>query len=385
MKNEKPKSWGNVPYKTWKYQKQTEMKHRVFGYYLPLWLRILGKSHKNLNYVDGFGGLGAYHTDEDMKNEKCLSRNFGSPIISMLSISDLQRSEKIGKANILVIDRDARNIDNMKGLIDFLKINIKNGVINFKQGNFDKEINGFLNRLDVKNLKLSPTFFLIDPFGIADIKMETIKRIMNRDKTEILLNFMYNCLQRFIDHPDEKINKIYDEYFGGGVWGACKGKKLKEKEGELVNIFRNNCKKFCKFVYPFRLKFPYKNQTYYYLFHLSQHYKGCSLMKDSFAKFNNGRDEYAGEKYKSQSGLFDSLIEKEKRENFIGKLIKKYKGEAVRYVNIIEDFIDETDLLEREIKKLLQKLESENKIEVQAGNNRNRRSGFDEGDSVYFV
>lgn len=341
MKNEKPKSWGNVPYKTWKYQKQTEMKHRVFRYYLPQWLSILGKFHKNLNYVDGFGGLGAYHTDEDIKSGEYLSKKFGSPIISMLGILDLEQRGKIEKANILVLDKNAENIRNIETIIGHLGIKTK-GSISVRPGNFDEEINKFLDQIEEKNSKLAPTFFLIDPFGIADIRLQTIKRIMNVGKDEILLNFMYNCLQRFVSHPDGKINKIYDEYFGSDVSRVCKGKKLKEKEDELVGIFRNNCKKFCKFVYPFKLKFPYKDQTYYYLFHLTQHHKGCSLMKDSFAKFNNGKDEYAGEKYKNQSGLFDSLEEKEKRENFTEKLIKRYKGKSVKYVNILEDFIDET-------------------------------------------
>ena len=384
MKQEKLKSWRNIPYKTWKYQKQTEMKHKVFSYYLPQWLSILGKLHKNLNYVDGFCGLGAYHTDEDIKSGECLSENFGSPIISMLCILDLEQKGKIEKANILVLDKNTEYIRNIKIVVDYLKIKI-NGFISLKQGDFDEEINQFLNQVEESNRKLAPTFFLIDPFGIHDIRLRTIKRIMCLEKSEILLNFMYNCLQRFIQHPDEKINKIYDEYFGSDVWRVCKGKKLKEKEDELVKVFRSNCKKFCNFVYPFKLKFPYEDRTYYYLFHLTQHYKGCSLMKDSFAKFNNGKDEYAGEKYKNQGVLLDPLIEEEKRESFTEELFKKYKGKTVTYLNIMKDFIDETGLLEREIEKLLQKLESEGRIKVEAGNSRNRRSGFDEGDNIYFI
>lgn len=382
MNNDGSKSWGNVPYKTWEYEKQTEMKHRVFGYYLPLWLSILGKFHKNLNFIDGFSGIGAYHGEEETKENKCLSRNFGSPIISMMEISKLEQSGKINKANILIIEKEKENIDNLKKIINFLEIKIK-GVVEFKEGNFDYEINQFLDTVGQAKSNLAPTFFLIDPFGIADIKMETLKRIMSCERTEILLNFMYNCLQRFIEHPNEKINKIYDEYFGCDMRERCKGKKLKEREEELVRTFKNNCKEFCKFVYPFRLKFPNKDQTYYYLIHLSNHRYGCSLMKDSFAKFNEGKDEYVGEKF--QSGLFDSMIEKEKRENFIGNLIKKYKGKTIKYFNIIEDFIDNTDLLEKEIRKLIQKLEKENKIKIQAGDSRNRRDGIEEGDNICFV
>ncbi|MBU4421491.1 hypothetical protein KKB41_00825, partial [Patescibacteria group bacterium] len=83
MSKPKPKKWDDVPFETWKYEKQTEMKHKIFSYYLPLWLRIVGRYEKRLNYIDGFGGLGAYHTEEDIKEEKYISNNFGSPIISI--------------------------------------------------------------------------------------------------------------------------------------------------------------------------------------------------------------------------------------------------------------------------------------------------------------
>lgn len=382
MKKELPKNWANVPYKTWKYEKQTEMKHKVFGYYLPLWLSILGRYHKNLNFVDGFGGIGSYHTDEDEKNGKFLSRNFGSPIISLLEIFKLESLKKINKANILIIEKEKENVANLKTIIDFLKIKIT-GVIDYREGNFDSEINKFLDTIDASDSKLAPTFFLIDPFGIAEIKMATIKRIMSKKNTEILLNFMYNCLQRWVAHPDEKINKIYDEYFGSDIWRNCKGKKLYEKEAELVKIFRDNCKNFCKFVYPFRLRFPHKDQTYYYLFHLSQHYKGCSLMKDSFAKFNDGKSEYRGENYKSS--LFESMEAKEKKEEFIKKICIFYSGKKIKWVDILNDFIDETDLLESEIKKLLKPLENDKRITVQSGDGRMRRGGFRESDYINFV
>ena len=50
MSKEKPKSWDNIPFETWEYEKQTEMKHRVFSYYLPLWMQILSSNNKNFNY-----------------------------------------------------------------------------------------------------------------------------------------------------------------------------------------------------------------------------------------------------------------------------------------------------------------------------------------------
>ena len=383
MQNKKTLQWHNIPFKTWEYQKQTEMKHRVFSYYLPLWLQILSSTNKNLNYFDGFGGIGAYHTDEDIKKNKYVSNCFGSPVISVQTISDLKKDRKITQANVIIIDEYPDNLENIKKILKFKNLPfLPSDRINFEYGDFDKKINEGLDSFEKNQSKIAPTFFLLDPFGISGIKLCTIKRIMNMDKTEILLNFMYNSLQRWVNHPNKKIQNIYDEYFDGDEWRECKGKYLYEKEQKFVSIFRNKCKNFSKHVYPFKLNFPHKKQTYYYLFHLTNHWLGCSLMKNSFAKFNDGKCEYEGEKY--QSTLFGSIEQKEKKENFKNKLINFYTEKTIKCVNIFEEFIDETDLLLPEIKKILKKLEEEKKISVKAFNNRKRRGGFKNADLISF-
>jgi len=381
MPKKETRSWNNVPFKTWKYEGQTKMKHKVFSYYLPIWCRILGVYNKNLNYVDGFGGIGAYHIDKDVKKSKYISDCFGSPVISIQTVHDLQKSNKILKANITIIDEDSDNIKNIKKILKFK--GLQSNKVNFEFGDFDKKINKILDYFEKnQNKKLAPSFLLLDPFGISGIKLCTLKRIMNMEKTEILLNFMYNSLQRWIDHPNKKIQNIYDEYFGGDEWRTCKGKYLYKREEKLISIFRNKCKNFSKYVYQFRLSFPDKKQTYYYLFHLTNHWLGCSLMKDSFAKFNDGKCEYMGEKY--QSSLFESVEQKDKKENFRKKLVDHYKGRTIKCINIFEKFIDETDLLLSEIKEILKKLEEENKISVKAFDNRGRRGGFNEKDILIF-
>ena len=48
-----------LPFKTWEYKEQTKIKHLVFADYFDRWVKILGK-YNPLNYIDGFGGIGAY-------------------------------------------------------------------------------------------------------------------------------------------------------------------------------------------------------------------------------------------------------------------------------------------------------------------------------------
>jgi three-Cys-motif partner protein len=395
MNKKEEKEWDNVPYKTWEYAKQTEIKHKIFSDYLPLWLQILGKYNEKLNYIDGFGGIGAYHNSNDIKRGNYISDNFGSPIISIQAILNLKKENKIKNCNVCIIDESEKNLDNIKSILQFKKINISQ--FEFKSGDFDTIINNFLDSLGTKHVLL-PTFFLLDPFGISGIKLNTLKRIMSQPRAEILLNFMYNSLQRWISHPDKKIQAIYDEYFGGDVWRNCKNKKTSEKESELVKIFRDKCKKFCKckYVYPFKLSFPDKKKTYYYLFHLTNHWIGCARMKDSVVK-NAGSLEYPGER--QQNNLFDVLPAHKKIDNCpkcfsseklnyndCAKCFEKILPQKIKYVEILKLIIDVVPLTEQRIKQVLQELELNKKIVVTPSPSRKgkRRKGFEDDDIVVF-
>lgn len=115
MTKRKSISWNNVFFRTRGYEKQTEMKHKVFSYYLPIWFQILGRWNENLNYIDGFGRIGAYHTIEDIKKNKYISDNYGSPILSIHAISNLKKDKKTKS-----MDSDLTFITNEK------KLNSKN-------------------------------------------------------------------------------------------------------------------------------------------------------------------------------------------------------------------------------------------------------------------
>ena len=59
----------------WDYEAQTKMKHQIFDDYFDKFVKILG-SYYDINYIDGFGGCGAYY--DRGENKLC----FGSPILA---------------------------------------------------------------------------------------------------------------------------------------------------------------------------------------------------------------------------------------------------------------------------------------------------------------
>ena len=196
---------------------------------------------------------------------------------------------------------------------------------------------------------------MIDPYGI-NVDFSTIKRIMEIPKTEILFNFMYNFLSRFLtNEPNtENINKLY----GSTKWQELRHFKEQIKEDSLVGLYREQLKKFSNYVYQYRLSFSEQDKTYYYLFHLTQNIDGCSIMKDAFAEVNYGNVEFLGPRQPNpnQASLFDKSGLAV--DTLINMIFDKYKGKQVAYEDIVVEYIDSTPYLLKQIKQALEKMKN---------------------------
>jgi len=352
-----------LPFKTWAYEEQTQVKHKVFADYFDKWVKIVGKYH-NINYIDGFGGCGAY-------SDKHGDIYYGSPILA----AKIVLANKKKDAAIGIIEKELDNIENLKKVFDYLKIPLKPIYTN---ASFDDAVNKILDKVS-----LAPTFFFVDPFGFT-IKYDTIKRLMGVDHSEVLLNFMFNGVNRFISKPELKHSM--DALFGTDAWLPLSKLHGVEKENSIVNLYRQQLKKIAKFVFPYRVEFPDAHRTYYYLFHLSNHPKASIIMKSSFAKFNFGRVEYIGSDSAQLTLSEIAEIRIPKIEEF---LRTRYSKKSIGYTEIIEDIIDETPYLESEIAQALKNLEQSAQIYLErfpktTEKRAQLRRSIQAGDIIYF-
>lgn len=58
----------------------------------------------------------------------------------------------------------------------------------------------------------------IDPTGWTGYPFDKIAPLFDRRKCEVVINFMYSFVSRFIEHPDEKIIASLDPILGGPGW-----------------------------------------------------------------------------------------------------------------------------------------------------------------------
>lgn len=352
-----------LPYKTWEYEEQTKIKHAVLSKYLDKWFTILGSNHK-LNYIDGFCGIGAYQTENK-------TVHFGSPVLAIFNYEN-QHKHAGKRINFLFCDQKQSNLENVKSILKHK--NCKSAPV-YKCGDFDTVINELLDKAP----KLAPTFILIDPFGYKGVKINTIKRIMERDKTEIVLNFMFTRINEFLSH--KKLEAVFQELFGSCDWKSLTKLQGSKREKALISLYRNQLKQHGKiqYVYPYPIEFPKKKRTYYYLFHLTNYWKACSIMKSVFSEINYNRLVFQGNRT-NQLSFMD--ISSYKEADLRDYLVSKYKQETISYLDLIKKEIDEVPYTETDIRKLLKKLENKELV-VQRITSKTPR-GLQENDLIIF-
>jgi three-Cys-motif partner protein len=355
-----------VPFETKEYELQTEMKHKAFREYFDKWVKILGSKFGTLNYVDGFAGLGAY----DRKGKLY----FGSPIIAAEVLRDNKKFVK--DATLIFIDNDANVIKNLKKVVEYRGLDkCDNLEIHFEHNDFNKAINESLE----ETKRIAPTFVFVDPFGFGDIKYDTFKTIMDRiGKPEILINFMYNAVTRFLE--DERLVGTFTEVFGTEKWKEIVD-STDDREEKIINLYVTQLRKLANFAFPYRLTFPRIRRTYYYLIHLTNHHLGATIMKSSFAKYTYGKVEWLGVNA-SQTSLVDILGTRiNEIKNY---LLEKYDQKSVKYLKVVVDNIDKTAFLESQIKKAIKALEKDGVVYVERFPKLGRRTGINENDIIYF-
>ncbi|HVB48354.1 MAG TPA: three-Cys-motif partner protein TcmP [Burkholderiales bacterium] len=120
-------------------------------------------------------------------------------------------------------------------------------------------------------------FFFIDPKGWADVGVDILEPLLRREKSEFLINFQYNFINRTAS-MDEWRNEI-KQLLGEAVDPA--GMEPSERERRLVNTYRRNLmlKMPATVAFPARSAYvrvidPSKDRPKYHLVYLTCHPRG---------------------------------------------------------------------------------------------------------------
>lgn len=243
------------------------MKHFVLREYLGAWLPILASKHKRLLFVDGFAGPGVYEGGE-----------YGSPIVAA-QVARGHRAQQLRNAEVVMafIERCPDRFASLRHQLEHFQHD-ERLVLQPIHGTFEDEFGGTLDGIERRGASLAPAFVMIDPFGWTGFPMSLVERIGAHDRSEVLVTFMYEHMNRFWKHTDQGEN--FDALFGTPDWRGLldEGSPAAKRVYALETYRKRLGQAGFEYTYAFEMRNSH-NVVVYYLIHGTKSLVGLDKMK----------------------------------------------------------------------------------------------------------
>jgi three-Cys-motif partner protein len=343
----------------WKIDPHTQAKHRILRGYLDSWLPILGSWSSRLGYIDGFAGPGRYAGGED-----------GSPIIALKAALEHRASLRSELVCLFIEQDGARKAQLEQELAQLpLPSNIK---VHLEHGRFDETMDRVLDEL--AGDRLAPIFAFVDPFGWSQTPFTLIARLLAIPHSEVLVNFMYEEVNRFLGVPAHASK--WDRLFGIPDWREIVPIKAPtERRQRIHDLYKAQLQRAgAEWVWSFEMR-NRSRTTDYFLFFGTKNITGLEKMKEAMWRVDHsGGFIFADPKHSGQP----LELEFEPNYAFLRRLIQeRFAGQQVPVEEVGRFVLIETPFLASHYKRaVLAPMERESPPALQVINARpNRRRG----------
>lgn len=345
----------------------TRAKHEILRRYLEAWLPIMARYNGRIVYLDGFAGPGEYEGGE-----------FGSPIIAIDIFSNhAYAAVRNREVFFLFIEQDHARYEHLRQLLSqrTLPSTAKYQVF---EGSFDETLTGLLKQLEDQQSRLAPTFAFIDPFGFSHTPMQTITKLMRHPKCEVLITFMYEEINRFLDADYTNKAAQYDALFGTTEWRTItqSAATSQERRNKLHNLYQDRLKQVAgvHYVRSFCMRNQH-NATDYFLFFGTNSLRGMEKMKQAMWKVDSsGTYEFSDFSNPYQPWLLSHLDESVLQRT----LSDHFKRQSVSVEEVEEYVIAETPFYKFKT-EALKPMEASRLILVTSTDLKRRKGTFPEG------
>lgn len=331
----------------WELDPHTKAKHEILRRYLSAWFPILNTYHSRIVYIDGFSGPGRYKGGET-----------GSPIIAV-EVAANHRKAMTGEVIFWFIDEREDRVEHLQQELNGLTVPAHFKVIP-EAGKFHEKFGEVLESIDQGKGALAPTFAFIDPFGFSGIPFSLIERLLKHKRCEVFITFMVDAINRFLEHPEDKVVQHIVEAFGTDeAIQIAKGPG--DRIVKLRELYQSKLEQEAEYVRYFQMR-DRQDRAQYYLFFASNHELGHCKMKEAMWRVDpDGDFRFSDATNPNQLVLFEadttSMLVKHLHGEFCGK------GEVTGFA--VRKFVEnKTAYLKKHMTPALKQQEADGKIEV---------------------
>lgn len=305
-------------------REQSLAKHLVLENYLEgLAVKTLMSNYTEFAFVDAFSG--PWNTQDDNFSDT-------SPAISLRVLKKISNivSAKKGKepkVTCIFCERDLSKIEKIHKIIASAKLP-KTFTVNVIHGEFLKSIDEIITLVPKPAFKMC----FIDPTGWTGLEMRSIQPLISLPNSEVLINFMYEFVNRFINHPNEAIR----EGIAGLSGSMFTNLDDDQRESKIIDHYRNALSKICgyKFTPAAQILEPKVNRTLFYLIFGTNHSKGLELFRGSQHRMAT---EYSWIRQRARDRAIE---ERTKQDSLFGEDEQKVVGRATYDSWVAEQKLD---------------------------------------------
>jgi len=275
--------------KVWKIEPHTRAKHDILRSYLNAWFPIIGRYSHRAIFIDAFAGPGVYEDGSP-----------GSPIIALRTLLDHSALANLGSCTFyfLFIESDEKRFSQLELEISNLGSLPSNIKILTRNSGFAAVADELATLSRDKNQGLAPTLAFVDPFGISGIPLNLIAELLASDKSELLITFMADHLNRFA--RTGQIDKHCIELFGTDLFRNAQG------ISGLLDLYEKQLHDVAGFNYVREFEMLRADgHPAYYLIHATRSEIGVSRMKDAMWKVDRGSGISFSDRHDGQGSLFE--------------------------------------------------------------------------------
>lgn len=321
----------------WVYSEHAAAKHEILRRYLDAWLAILGRRrrgssfrHKRLVLIDGFAGRGRYMGGEN-----------GSPAIMF---RQAVQAVEAGLAERVVIRCAEPNETNFRHLEDVCADLRHDRVEIVPRRQTFAEIGAAVSDWASQQRPAVPTFVMIDPYGVRDVELSLLRRLLRNERLEVLLTLMVRDPSRFLkeDNYAEPLTAL----FGDESWKACEDSPNRA-ECLLLRFQEVVRPDVARWATPFRVFEDERKTVLYYLVHLTNHDLGMREMKEAMVA-KSGDMTFWPVTLRPPDQMALEVAESSPYPTLQGRLGQKYAGRMLTFVELLNDDYPDGTWVEKE-------------------------------------
>jgi three-Cys-motif partner protein len=308
----------------WPMEQHTSKKHEILRRYFEGWLPIMVKWNSHVLFIDGFAGPGEYTNGED-----------GSPVIVLKAARD-HKHKFASELLCVFVEAHRPRYEHLQTVLARIKPTLP-GNIKFQTvlGAFNDHLSQVFKDLEEQKKRLAPALVFVDPFGFSHTPFSTIAKLMKYPKCEVLVNFMYEEINRFLSLLNHAEN--FDELFGTPEWrGALSLSTLDERLRAIHDLYLKQLRNVARFVRSFQM-LNMGNRVDYFLFFATNNLKGLEKMKESMWKADP-RGEFQFSDYTDSSGQLSLFADKPDYDALRKLITEHFRGKNVG-IKELEDWV----------------------------------------------